>query len=126
MKISTINFLVALKNASIANKNFVSMQTNSQIIQFLQCLYLQSFILSYNYCLKKKKVYAYFNMAQVLNFFNNLKIMSTSSYNGYIKYLDLCKIIAHYKVLVISTNKGLLTGDACKKYKIGGKLLFLS
>ena len=52
--------------------------------------------------------------------------MSTSSYGSYIKYLDICKILNQYKLLIISTNKGLLTGEACKKYKLGGKLLFVS
>lgn len=126
MKISTINFLVSIKNASIANKSCVNIKANQEIIPILQCFYEQSFILSFSYLQSQKIIKIVFKKDLSLNFFNNLKILSKSSYGSYIKYLDLCKILTQYKLLIVSTHKGLLTGDVCKKYKIGGKLLFVS
>lgn len=126
MKVSTVNFLAALKSTAMSNKNYFSIKANFQIAQVVNCLYLKSYILSYNYCVRQNNIKIYFNNDLTLNFFSNLKIMSISSHVKYIKYLDICKIINQYKILIISTNKGLLTGEECKKYKIGGKLLFLS
>ena len=54
MKISTINFFVALKNASVANKGIINIKANQEIIPILQCLYEQGFILSFNYVKSQK------------------------------------------------------------------------
>lgn len=89
-------------------------------------MYNNAFVLSFNYCKKQKQIKIFFKVDQALNFFNHLKIMATSSCGSYIKYLDLCKILYNYKILIVSTTKGLLTGEACKRYKIGGKLLLVS
>jgi len=126
MKVSTINFLVSIKNASVSNKSSIDIKANQEIIQILQCLYEQSFILSFSYVKKTNLIKIVFKTDTNLNFFQNLKIMSKNSYGSYLKYLDLCKILNQYKLLLLSTHKGLLTGDVCKKYKIGGKLLFIS
>lgn len=126
MKVSTINFLVSIKNASVSNKSSIDIKVNQEIIQILQCLYEQSFILSFSYVKKTNLIKIVFKTDTNLNFFQNLKIMSKNSYGSYLKYLDLCKILNQYKLLLLSTHKGLLTGDVCKKYKIGGKLLFIS
>lgn len=126
MKISTINFFVALKNASVANKGIINIKANQEIIPILQCLYEQGFVLSFNYIKNQKTIRVVFKKESGLNFFINLKFMSTSSNGSYIKYLDVCKILNQYKLLIVSTHKGLLTGEACKKYKLGGKLLFVS
>ena len=125
MKLSVINFLIALKNASISKKNFAIVKTSEQVIKLLHYLYEESFILSFNSLTKKNQIKIFFKKEISINFFNNLKIMATSSYGSYIQFNDLCKLISQYRILIISTDKGLLTGDICKKYGKGGRLLFI-
>ena len=126
MKISTVNFLIALKNACVSNKSFVFVKVSVQVLELLRCLYAESLILSFFYLKKINKVKVFLKSGLDFQFFTKLKIMASSSYGSYIKYLDLCKLLSYYQILIVSTNKGLLTGESCQKYKIGGRLLFIS
>ena len=78
MKISTINFFVALKNASVSNKGIINIKANQEIIPILQCLYEQGFILSFNYVKSQKVIVVVFKKESGLNFFTNLKCVKSN------------------------------------------------
>ena len=92
----------------------------------IKCLYEENYILSFHYLNSIKSIKLFFNSCYSINFFKTLKIMTTGSHSTYIKYIDLCRLIIKHKLLILSTTKGFVTGDFCKRYRLGGKLLFIS
>ena len=55
---------------------------------------------------------------------NGLRILSTSSRRLYVGYEKLRPIKQGYGLVVLSTSKGLMTGQEARKSKLGGQLLF--
>ena len=130
MNINLIKFLSKLKNASISKQEVVSTGYNNLCLAVVKLLYKEGFIQSFsikkvsfnsNVELKIFITLRYFNNKPI---FKNLKIVSTPSRLNYLNIKDLSKISNKKIVLILSTNKGLLTSLECKKHKIGGKLLF--
>jgi ribosomal protein S8 len=130
MNINLIKFLSKLKNASISKQEVVSIDYNKLCLGVVKLLYKEGFIQSFsikrisfssNVELKIFITLRYFNNKPI---FKNLKIVSTPSRLNYLNIKDLSKISNKKIILILSTNKGLLTSLECKKHKIGGKLLF--
>jgi len=55
---------------------------------------------------------------------NGLKLLNRPSVRIYSGYDDLRKVKSGYGLLVLSTSKGVLSGEEAKKEKVGGQLLF--
>lgn len=53
-----------------------------------------------------------------------LKFLSTPSLRRYGKYSEFRKVKSGHGILVVSTSKGIMTGEDAKKEKVGGQLLF--
>ncbi len=130
MNINLIKFLSKLKNASISKQEVISTDYNNLCLAVVKLLYKEGFIQSFsikkvsfnsNVELKIFITLRYFNNKPI---FKNLRIVSTPSRLNYLNIKDLSKISNKKIVLILSTNKGLLTSLECKKHKIGGKLLF--
>ena len=126
MKINLINCLIALKNASLFNKKSITIKSNNQILKLIESLYKEAFILTFYLLKDSTKLKIILKHYTALNFFATLKILTKSSLNFYIKYLDLSKLIFKHKIVFISTTEGILTGKECKKKKLGGTVLFIS
>ncbi len=56
--------------------------------------------------------------------FTDVKIFSTPGRRWYTNYNDIKPVLGGLGVAVISTSKGILTGNEAKKEKVGGELLF--
>lgn len=130
MNVKTVNFLTQLKNASLINKESIKGELNSFILQVLKALYKEGIILSFKVV---NKPMFFNNTSEVLvnvryinqkPIFANLKIVSSSSYQKIVSLKNICKLITKNKTFLFSTNKGLLSITECKKYHVGGVLLF--
>jgi len=53
-----------------------------------------------------------------------LKFSSKPSLRRYTGYKDFKKVKGGYGLLVVSTSKGVLTGEQARRGKVGGQLLF--
>ncbi len=53
-----------------------------------------------------------------------LKFLSKPSRRLYVGYKEIKKVKSGHGLLVLSTSKGILSGEEAKKMKIGGQLLF--
>ena len=53
---------------------------------------------------------------------NNIIAISKPSKRVYIKAKDLWKVNKGLRMLILSTNKGLITDKKCKELRIGGEL----
>lgn len=130
MNSKVVNFLIELKNASLAKKEVVSVEYNHLLNNLVEVLYregfIQSFTIKNSFGRDKKKricigLRYYFNKPV----FSNLKLFSKPSYLKYMKFSDICSISNKRFVCFFSTNQGILTGLDCKRKRIGGKLLFM-
>lgn len=123
MNTTITNFLSSLKNASLAQKKFLIVKFNFSFLSILKILYKEGFVLTYvkidNNILIKFRYY--YN----INILKKIKIMSTVSKPVYLNKNTTYKLVEKNKLLVFSTSKGFLTSLQCKKFKIGGKLIFL-
>ncbi len=54
---------------------------------------------------------------------SGLKLVSRPSLHRYSGYQEMRKVKGGYGLLVVSTPKGILSGDEAKKQKVGGELL---
>ncbi len=122
MSISLINFLIVLKNATSVKKEMVKVIFNKKLLPLINLLYKETIIQSFKCHENFIKIYLkYFLNMEI---FYNLKFLSTSSKKNYLDYLNLCLINDKNNFFILSTDKGLLNGFECKKFKLGGKLLF--
>ncbi len=131
MNIKTINFLTQLKNASMINKESIRLESNRFILSLLKVLYKEGFILSYRVQEKKdfsnKTSEVIVNIRYVQNkpVFNNLKIISSPSFQKLVSLKNISRLVSKKKFFLFSTNLGLLTLNECKKMHVGGFLLFV-
>jgi ribosomal protein S8 len=131
MNIETIRILNVIKNGSLVNLENVITDSNKLSQKILSFLYKEGLILSYR--LRRKANY-YNNTSEILvqlrHYFGKpilrkLKVMSFPSKTMCISYKSICRISAKNKIFVFSTTKGLLTLDECKRFRVGGILLFV-
>ncbi len=123
MNLTTIRFLVALKNHSILKKEYLVYRYSKSIMSVIVALYEEGYIQSFK-VLDNNSVYIvlryYFNKP----IFKNLKILSNLSNPKYITLKTLYNIPDSKNTIFISTVQGILTLSQCKKNKLGGKALF--
>jgi len=123
MNNNLIKLLINIKNSSFINKESIIIDYDSNALKILEILYNEGIIQSFKVHTNKIFVFLrYVNNRGLLHYF---KIISKISNIVYLKYSDVCQLSNKRFILVLSTNKGFLTGGECKKYKLGGKLLFI-
>lgn len=128
MNTQTINFLNAIKNASVSKNEVVYLNYNKAIFNLLVALYKEGFIQSFTVTKdneNKKSLNIYLRYYYNKSSLENLELVSTPSKSKYLDYKSLTKISVKKNVLFLSTNLGILTALECKKRKIGGILFFI-
>lgn len=119
----TVNFLLKLKNASFFKKEKILIKYSKHSLELVVCLYNEGFIHSYQIINDKIQIsLRYFFNKPILK---NLRILSTPSKLRYLNLKMLSKLSSKKVSLFVSTDKGVLTLNQCKKYKVGGIPLFL-
>ena len=123
MNLTTIRFLIALKNHSILKKEVLVYRYSKSIISILTVLYQEGYVQSFK-ILNTKFVYItlryYFNKPIL----KNLKLISALSNPVYLTLKSLYNITDSKNTIFISTSKGIKTLYQCKRDKLGGESLF--
>ena len=125
MNKTTKNLLLSLKNSSTIKLNEFYCSYSKKNIKILKVLYIQGFIQSYIFSSKSNKIKILLRYTDNKPIFKHLKFISTSVNSKTITYKELVYLFNKRFVLFLFTNKGLITSYESKKYKIGGKSLFL-
>jgi len=127
MNIYTIKFLIKLKNATFARKEKIVIPFNRLSLELVKCLYKEGFIQSFNITTStnQQKITVFLRFFYNKGLLKDLKIISTPSFTSYLTLQDIYKLTNKKTVMFFSTNKGILTNLECKKYQLGGSLLFL-
>lgn len=123
MKKHTINFLNSLKMSSSQKKESLIITYSNHILELVFCLYENGYIQSYK-ILHKNKIIIYLRYYFNHSVFNNFKIISKPSNLRFLKFEKLTLLPTKKTTIFLSTDKGILTLDQCKKQKLGGVILF--
>ncbi len=120
------NLIIKIKNAGLAGKESTTVPYSKFSEAILQVLQEKGFITSFSKENKKiikeiKVVLAYEEGSPKIT---EAKLMSKLSRRIYGSTSDIKPVKNNYGLLVVSTSKGVLSGDDAKKAKVGGELLF--
>jgi len=116
------NMFANIQNGQLVNKSFVLQKQTKLCASFLNILWNEGFILGYKIDKHNKQTFKIF-----LKYKNNkpvitsMQALSKPGKRIYYNTKQLWKINATKGFLIISTNKGLLSIDECKKFNIGGE-----
>lgn len=132
MNTETVKFLSQLKNASLGNNFRFQTNSNPLILRILKLLYKKGYILSFKKVLKdnfaNNTAFRFFVHIRNLNgkrVFGDLKNISTPRYQKYYSIEAINRLSSRTKLVVFSTDLGLLTLEDCQRHHIGGMLLFV-
>jgi small subunit ribosomal protein S8 len=114
--------LINIKNGQISKKAFIEVSLNNINISLLNVLWEEGFIQGYEKKKNNLKVFLKYNDSNFL--INYIKFISKPSLKIFISSKMLWKLNEKLGVFVLSTDKGLLTLKKCKKFNLGGVLLF--
>jgi small subunit ribosomal protein S8 len=125
-----IKFLSLLKNSSLSKKMVVTVEYNSLIIKCVEILYNEGLLLSYSIQQPKDngsvKIKIKLRNVDDVVLTSKIKIVSKPTNIKYLQYHQLCSVVLKEKTGFLSTNKGILTLDECKKQRLGGVFSFYS
>jgi len=106
-------------NGQLTKKNFVILPKTKFCASFLNILWDEGIILGYSIISDSLKIFLkYKNGKPVIT---KLNYISKPGKKIYYNVKQLWKINQTNGVFILSTTKGLMSLDNCKKYKIGGK-----
>ena len=112
-----------IKNGSLSFKSNVHIPTTKLNLQLVYLLYKEGFIQSFFF--NKLKITVFLKFNELLKpSIKNIKILSTKGKQVITTHKTLCRLPKNSGILILSTNKGLLTlTEALYKYKVGGEVL---
>ena len=123
MKHHMWNMFASIQNGQLANKSFILQKKTKLCSLILNLLWDEGYILGYKIENKYFKIFLkYKNNNPVIS---SLKSISKPGNRLYYTCKQLWKISETKGLVIISTNKGLLTLSDCKKQNLGGEPLLI-
>jgi small subunit ribosomal protein S8 len=116
------DLLIRIKNAYKAEKNLVSLPSSKQKKAILTILLEKKYINGF----KPLKIKNYEEIEIALNpkiRDLNLKRISKPGQRIYVKKSEIKKVLNGLGISIISTSKGIMTGDEAWKQKLGGEMI---
>ena len=116
-----------IKNGQLVNKLVVKHTKKKNCEMLLNILWDEGYILGYKTSTRNPtviKIYLKYNDDKSPAI-TNFKIISKSSLKIYYSLKQLWKINDSQGLIVLSTNKGLLSLSSCKKFGIGGEPILI-
>lgn len=117
------NFLIKIKNARSAEKAIVKTDATKMTKAIAELLAIRGFIKAVEVKGKGAKKYLEIDLEGKKKI-HAVKFLSTPSLHRYAGYKDFRKVKNGFGMLVVSTPKGIMAGEAARKEKVGGELLF--
>lgn len=129
-----VNFNILINNFNQIQKGFlnkkiyVSLKSTKFLIKILDCIQNEGYILGYSYDKYNKnkiKVYLKYddNFNPILTKFIPISKPSRKMYITYKILVKYSKYFANDFILILSTNKGIITHQQALKLGIGGKVI---
>jgi small subunit ribosomal protein S8 len=126
MKSDILGLLTHIKNGQKSKKSFILHPKNQNCSSILVILWEEGYILGFTLSKKFPNMFEIFLKYQSNNqVIKRLTKIKKPSYKIYCSLKQLNKLNFNLGLILISTNKGILTLSSCKKLNIGGELLCL-
>jgi small subunit ribosomal protein S8 len=120
------NLINGLKTASLADKEIANVPYSKMNLAILELLKKEGYIADFE--IKedgvKKDVDVEIKYEKGKPVINDVKRISKFSKRVYKDVKSISPVKRGYGIMVITTSKGLMTGDEAKKQKVGGESLF--
>lgn len=123
MNVQTIRVLNKLKNSSLVHQKCISAPINKLTRRIISLLYKEGYILSYKRR-DDKDMKIELKRYTRIPIFKNLKLCSSPSKAVFLSFKQIIHLNTKKNLYILSTNKGIMTGNSCKALKLGGVLLF--
>ncbi len=122
----TSNLLISLKNGGNSGKEFTTMPYSKFLASIAKALFDAGYIASYSKKTAKGHNVLELGIAYVGDRprINDVKRISKLSRRMYLGSKDIHTVKNGHGILVLSTPKGILTGDQAKSEHVGGEVLF--
>ena len=118
-----IDFLIKIKNAKAARKKILKTIFTKMDFAIGEILRKNDFIKNIEVKGRAPKRFMHVEVDSKRKI-RGIKFLSRPSIGLYSGYEKLRKVKSGYGLLVLSTPKGILSGEEAKKEKVGGQLLF--
>jgi len=121
-----INLLTQLKNAQAVKKENVKIPYSKMDEGVLKILTSNNYI--ENFEKKGQKIKRYFDVklkyVENKGAINGIKLISKPSHRIYVGFEKIRLVKNGYGLMVVSTSKGIMSGQEARKVKMGGLALF--
>ena len=125
MKNNLWNISANLKNSQISRRSSIYQPKTILTIAFLNILWNEGFILGYKISTSDSSLLKIFLKYKNGNpVINSIKFVFKPSRHIYYSVSQLWKLDSKKSIIILTTSKGLMTVDECKKSQTGGKPLF--
>jgi len=122
MKNKILRIVSSIKNGQLANKPVVKQKSQKNCETLLNILWDEGYILGYKIIPQSNTILVYLKYNDDKSpAITNFKIVSKSSLKVYYSVKQLWKLNISQTLVILSTNKGLLSLNSCKKLGIGGE-----
>lgn len=126
---SVIDMLIRIKNAQAAKKERILISFSKSKFEVAKILKEKNFIQDIER--KKKKVgkteQSFLEIKLNLNSHQpaiaGMKVISKPSRRFYLKKKDIKPVVSGYGISIISTSKGIMTGQDARKNNLGGEVI---
>jgi small subunit ribosomal protein S8 len=120
------NLINGLKTASLADKEIANVPYSKMNLAILELLKKEGYIADFEVKEDgvKKDVDVEIKYEKGKPAINDVKRISKFSKRVYKDVKSISPVKRGYGIMVITTSKGLMTGDEAKKQKVGGESLF--
>ena len=123
MVIMYINLLIKIKNAQAAGKKTLKSRYSRMDKAVIDILEKERFVGNSEIKGRPSKRYIFAEL-RAKRKIEGVKFLSKPSVHTYKGYKELKRVKGGHGILMVSTAKGIMTGENAKKEKIGGELLF--
>ena len=119
------DLITRIRNAIMVNKNEISVPASKLKLAILEGLKRTNFIADYNIieATPRNSIHVIINEANEASRINEITKVSKPGRRVYAGVDELPKVKSGRGIVLISTSKGVMTGDEAKKARLGGEIL---
>ena len=118
-----VGLVSTLKNGQLAKKKILLYKRHKMGAAFLNILWDEGFIAGYKIDQDYFRIFLKYKMNKPV--IKSINFITKPGHKIYYRLTQLWKLQPNTGVVIISTNKGLMSLDECKRYKLGGQPLVI-
>jgi small subunit ribosomal protein S8 len=120
------DMLTRIRNANMAKLEKVDIPASKLKIELTKILKEKGFIKSFKVLRDRKQGVIRISMKYLEGYekvITNLKRISTPGRRMYVDKTEVPEVMGGYGIAILSTSKGVLTDEACRREGVGGEVL---